>query len=95
MIFPYLKAKKEELGYPSSKNELELVIAPHNLANNFQSLDIIVNQKAKKLVSHKFNTWHGDPFSDQLKCDVAPGNVTLSLKMSDMKLLHARCIVEM
>ena len=39
------------------KYDYELVIVPHNLTNKFQSLDISINQKPKKFVSHKFNTW--------------------------------------
>ena len=76
IIFPYLKSKKEELGYPKEqysliimdtfkgqdnaeikelclKNGCELVIVPHNLTNKFQPLDISINQKAKKFVSHQ------------------------------------------
>ena len=35
-----------------SKNECQLVVVPHNLTNKFQPLDITVNQKAKKFISH-------------------------------------------
>ena len=79
IILTYLKAKKEEFGYPKEhyslivmdtfkgqdsakikglclKNDCELVIVPHNLTNKFQPLDISINQKANKFISHKFNT---------------------------------------
>ena len=49
------------------KNDCELVIVPHNLTNKFQPLDISVNQKAKKFISHKFNIWYADRVSEQLK----------------------------
>ena len=77
------------------KNDYELVIVPHNLINKFQPLDISINQKAKKFVSHKFNTWYADPVSEQLKRGVAPGDVKVSVKLSDLKPLHARWFVEM
>ena len=118
IIFPSLKAKKEELGYPMEqysfivmdtfkgqdnakikalclKNDCELVIAPHNLTNKFQPLDISINQKAKKFISHKFNTWYPDRVSEQLKNGVAPGDVKVSMKISDLKPLHARWTVDM
>ena len=90
IIFPYLKAKNEELGYPKKqyslivmdtfkgqdnaeikalclKNDCELVIVLHNLTDKFQPLDISINQKAKKFIYHKFNTWYADRVSEQLK----------------------------
>ena len=118
IIFPYLKSKKEELGYPKEqysliimdtfkgqdnadikelclKNGCELVIVPHNLTNKFQPLDISINQKAKKFVSHQYNKWYADRVSEQLRRGVAPGDVKVSMKLSDLKPLHARWIVEM
>ena len=74
---------------------IELVIVPHNLTNKFQPLDISINQKAKKFVSHKFNTWYADRVSEQLRRGVAPGDLKVSMKLSDLKPLHARWIVEM
>ena len=90
IIFPYLKVKKEELGYPKEhyslivmdtlkdqdnaeikesclRNDCELVIVPHNLTNKFQPLDISINQKVKKFISHKFNPWYTDRVTEQLK----------------------------
>ena len=72
----------------------ELVIVPHNLTNKFQPLDISINQSAKKFISNKFNAWYGDRVSKQLSNGVAPGNVKVSLKLKDLKPLHARWIVE-
>ena len=57
------------------KNGPELVIVLHNLTNKFQPLDIFINQKAKKFVSHKFNTWYADRDGEQLRRGVAPGDV--------------------
>ena len=77
------------------KNDCQLVIVPHNLTNKFQPLDISINQKAKKFVSHKFDTWYADRVTEQLRRGVAPGDVKVSMKLSDLKPLHARWIVEM
>ena len=117
IIFPYLSAKKKELGYPEDQRSLiimdtfkgqdneemkrlfqesncELAIVPHNLANKFQSLGISINQSAKKFISNKFNTWYSDRVSKQLSDGVAPAEVKVSLKLSDLKPLYARWIVE-
>ena len=117
IIFPYLSAKKKELGYPEDQRSLiimdtfkgqdneemkrlfpesncKLAIVPHNLANKFQSLGISINQSAKKFISNKFNTWYADRVSKQLSNGVAPAEVKVSLKLSDLKPLYARWIVE-
>ena len=49
------------------KNDCKLVIVPHNLTDKLQPLEITINQKAKKFISHKFNTWSVDRVSEQLK----------------------------
>ena len=58
-----------------NKNNCELVIAPHNLTNKFQPLDLTINQKAKKYVSSKFNEWYAERVSKQLMNGKAPGFV--------------------
>ena len=78
-----------------NKNNCELVSVPHNLTNKFQLLDLIINQKAKKYVSSKFNEWYAERVSKQLMNGKAPGDVKVSLKLSDLKPLHAKWIVEM
>ena len=118
IIFPYLHAKKMELGYPDeqfsliimdtfkgqdneeiknlcTRNNCELVIVPHNLTNKFQPLDLTINQKAKKFISNKFNAWYAEKVSKQLMNGRALGDVKVSLKLSDLKPLHAKWIVDM
>ena len=63
------------------ENDCELVIVPHNLTSKFQPFDISINQKVKKFVSHKFNTWYADRVSEQLRRGVAPGDVKVSNKI--------------
>ena len=78
-----------------NKNNCELVIVPHNLTNKFQPLDLTINQKAKKYVSSKFNEWYAERVSKQLMNGKASGDVKVSLKLTDLKPLHAKWIVEM
>ena len=56
-----------------------------------EPLDVSINQKAKKCVSYKFNIW----YREQLKKGVASGDVKASMKMSELKPLHTRWIVDM
>ena len=65
------------------------------MTNKFQTHDIIINQKPKKFVTHKFNTCYGDRVSYQLKRGAAPGNGKVSLRMSDLQPLHERWIADM
>ena len=74
---------------------LSSIFLLYNLTNKFQPLYISINQKAKNFVSHKFNTWYADRVSEQLRRSVAPGDVKLSMKLSDLTPLHARWIIEM
>ena len=78
-----------------NKNNYELVIVPHNLTNKFQPLDLTINQKAKKYVSSKFNEWYAERVSKQWMNGKAQGDVKVSLKLSDLKPLHAKWIGEM
>ena len=71
-----------------------MVIVAHNLINKFQPVDISVNQAAKRFISNKFNTWYVDWVSKQLSNGITPGRVKVSLKLSDLKPLHAKWIVD-
>ena len=84
----------EEMKRLCAKNNCELVIVPHNRTNKFQPLNISINQSAKKFISNKFNTWYADRVSKQLPNGAAPGDVKVSLKLTDLKPLHARWIDE-
>ena len=77
-----------------AKNNCELVIVPRNLTNKFQPLDISINQSAMKFISNKLNAWYADRVSKQLSNGVAPGDIKGSLKLIDLKPLHAQWIVE-
>ena len=78
-----------------NKNLCELVIVPHNLTNKFQPLELTINKKAKKFISNKFNKWYAEKVSKELRLGKAAGDVKVSLKLSELKPLHARWIVKM
>ena len=73
----------------------EIVIIPHNLTNKFQSLDPGVSKAAKTYVFEKRNTQTANKISKQLKKDIAPPDVKVSLRLSVIKPLHAKWIVDL
>ena len=95
IIMDTFKGQDEAMKSLCNKNNCEFFIAPHNLTNKFQPLDSTINQKAKKYVPSKFNEWYSERVSKQLMNGKAPGDVKVSLKLNDLKPLHAKWIVEM
>ena len=85
----------EEIKSLCLENNCELVIVPHDLTNKSQPLDLTINQKAKKFVSNRFNKWYAKRVSRQLTNGKLPGDVKVSLKLSNLKPLHAKWVVEM
>ena len=56
---------------------------------------ILLSIKKQRRLPPKFNTWYADHVSGKLKKGVDPGDVKVSVKMSNLKPLHARWIVDM
>ena len=75
-------------------NHCEIVIVPHNLTNKFQPLDLTVNKPAKSFMRNKFNTWFSEEVAKQLRKGKSPADVKVSLKLLDIKDLHAGWIEE-
>ena len=59
-------------------NFCEVVIAPHNLTNNFQPLDVSVNKSSEVFISNKYNSW----FSKQVSAQLALGTELSKVKVS-------------
>ena len=57
----------------------EIVIIPHNLTNKFRLLDVSASKAENAYVSQKYNTWMGNETSKQLKKNIPPPNVKVSL----------------
>ena len=70
-----------------------IVLVPRNLTNKFQPLDISVNRPAKSFMSNKFNIWYSGIVRDQLSRGVFPKDIKVSMKLSELKPLHAQWIV--
>ena len=67
----------------------------HTISRTSSSLWILasINQQ-KKFISNKLNAWYADRVSKQLSNGVAPYDVKVPLKFSDLKPLHVQWIVE-
>ena len=78
-----------------AKNDCEIVIIPHNLFSRFEPLDLSVNKAAKAYVSEMYNTWMVNEISKQLKEDIAPADVKVSLVLFVIKTLHVKRIVDL
>ena len=65
-------------------------MVPYNLTNKFPSLDVIINQKAKKFVSNQFSKWYIERVSHQVTNWNLPDDVKVSLKLRDLKSLYAK-----
>ena len=77
----------DEMKRLSTNNNFELVTLPHNFTNKFQSLNISVNQAVRKFISKKL--WYADRVSKQLSSGIAPDDVIVNLKLSDLKSVDA------
>ena len=73
---------------------IHVVIVPHNLTNNFQPLDLSVNKAAKSFIQNKYNDWFPDQVFTQLQNGKDSTDAKISSKLSDMKSIYARWIVD-
>ena len=77
-----------------AENNCDVVIVPHNLTNKFQPLDLSENTVAKSFIQNKYNDWFADQVFTQLQNGKDPTDVKISSKLSDLKPIHARWIVD-
>ena len=75
------------------ENNCNVMIVPHNLTNKFQPFNLSVNKAVKSFIHNKYNDWFADQVFMQLQNGNDPTDVKIS-KLSDLKLIHARWIVD-
>ena len=95
MMDTFKRQDNDEIRKFCAKNSCEIVIIPHNLTNKFQPLDINVNKTAKSFVSHKYNSQLANEVSKQLRAGKTAADVKVSLKLSVIKPLHPKWIVDL
>ena len=83
------------MGKFCAESSFEIVIISHNLTNKFQSLDISANKAAKSFISDKYNAWLANEVLKQLRAEKAAADVKVSLKLSVIKPLHRKWIVDL
>ena len=77
-----------------TENNCDVVIVPHNLTNKFQPLDLSVNKAAKSFVQNKYNDGFAEQVFTQLQNGKDPTDVKILSKLSALKPIHARWIVD-
>ena len=77
------------------KNDIIAIHVPNNHTNLFQPLDISVNKSAKCFIADKYQDWYAENVLQQLNRVVAAHDVKVVVKLSIMKPLHAKWIIEM
>ena len=77
------------------KNDIIAIHVPNNHTNLFPPLDISVNKSAKCFIADKYQDWYAENVLQQLNRVVAAHDVKVVVKLSIMKPLHAKWIIEM
>ena len=95
MMDTFKRQDNDEIRKFCAKNSCKIVIIPHNLTNKFQPLDINVNKTAKSFVSHKYNSQLANEVSKQLRAGKTAADVKVSLKLSVIKALDPKWIVNL
>ena len=77
----------EEVAKLCHENNCVLIMAPHNLTNKFQPLDITFNKPAKSFVKDK---WFTEQVTKLFNEGKDPADVQRSLNLSQVRPLHAK-----
>ena len=76
-------------------NKIEVVCMPANMTYLLQPLDLTVNGYAKKFTSQKFSQWYSSQIMKQLDDRKELRDISIDLKLSKLKPLHAEWLVEL
>ena len=86
MTDPVVEAPKE--------NKIILVKIPPNMTHIYQPLDLTVNRSAKAFFKRKFTEWYSQEIHKQLEEGKKIDQVDVVLRLSVLKPLHAKWIIE-
>ena len=76
------------------KNDIIAMHVPNNQANMFQPLEMSVNKSAKCFIADKYQDWYAEKGLQQLNRSVAAHDVKVDVKLSIMKPLPDKWIIE-
>ncbi|KAJ8313425.1 hypothetical protein KUTeg_009053 [Tegillarca granosa] len=93
-IFDVFRAHQNEdfLSY-LHKNRIRTIFVSVSPTEELQPCDRSVNGKFKSKLKQKFVEWHAEQLSDELKRGVRIENVTVDLKTSNVKPIHANWLL--
>ena len=77
------------------ENHCVIIRVPNNHTNLFQPLDISVNKSAKCFITGKYQDWYAEKVLDELNRGVRPHDVKVDVRLSKIKPLHAKWIIQM
>ena len=77
-----------------AENNCEVVMVPHNITIKFQPLDSSAKKATKPFIQNKYNGWFADQVFTQLQNGKDPTDVKILSKLSYLKLIHERWIVD-
>ena len=75
-------------------NNIGFVLVPPNLTNLFQPLDVSVNKASKTVIKNCYSKFYRDEVTRQLTAGVNPHDVKVDVRISILKPLHAKWILE-
>ena len=70
------------------------VHVPNNVTDQFQPLDLNVNDHTKAFLKGMFECWFAQQITDQLKGGSSVHDVQVPLKLKVIKLIHAKWLLE-
>ncbi|MEO0687884.1 MAG: hypothetical protein AAFY76_23225 [Cyanobacteria bacterium J06649_11] len=76
------------------KHHGKMVPVPRNMTNYFQPLDLTVNRSCKSFLRDQAQTWYAEQVQAQIANGIAPENVSVDLKISILKPLHAKWVTK-
>ena len=94
LIFDVFKGQTSAVNNLLKKNDIIVIHVPNNHTNLFQPLDISVNKSAKCSIADKFQNRYAEVFQ-QLNTGVTAHDFKVGGKLSIMKRLHAKWVIEM
>ena len=94
LIFDVFKGQTSAVNNLLKKNDIIVIHVPNNHTNLFQPLDISVNKSAKCSIAVKYQNRYAEVFQ-QLNTGVTAHDFKVVVKLSIMKPLHAKWVIEM
>ena len=74
------------------KHNGKLVPVPLNMANYFQRLSLTVHRSCKSFLRDKAQIWYAEQVLAQISKGIAPESVSVDLKISILKPIHAKWV---